>query len=117
MGGRPRKPAALRRLIGREGQVVAGSELPAGCDRPDYLSGTAAQIWEEVAPWATQVGLLDQLNGHLLAAFCLLAGKVRDNPDKLRQGDLTEIRALANMFRLSPAARAKLGLPMQPRRV
>jgi hypothetical protein len=80
-----------------------------GCDKPDWLPESAAMVWDKVAPACTQMGTLNELNGHLLANYCLLAGKQREGRD-LKRPEANEMRILAMMLGLCPVGRKKLGV-------
>jgi phage terminase small subunit len=115
--GRPRKPIHLMAITGKPGQVPGYSGdstkfrrtgLEPGYPKPDYLPETAARIWDQIAPACTQMGTLHELSGHMLASYCLLAGRQVERP--LTSPEVSELRTLSIMFGLCPLGRQKLGI-------
>jgi phage terminase small subunit len=110
-GGRKPKPAWMKFVQGtgtrpnEDAEFVTG--LKPGCDKPDWLPASAAMVWDRVAPACTQMGTLHELNGDLLAAYCIFAGRQREGR-YLKKSEATEMRHLAMMFGLCPIGRQKL---------
>jgi P27 family predicted phage terminase small subunit len=97
---------------------------------PSFLDGAARATWRQVAPALHRLGLLTELDGTILAAFCTAAARWRAAERVLRTEGLTMIvpqgllarpevaiarleRAAAVRFGaelgLTPTARARLG--------
>src|SRR5262245_4073630 len=75
-GGRPRKPNAVKELLGtmkphrrnEDEPVVMAADLTC----PSGLVGEAKAKWEELAPLLDQSGMLVQTDRDTLKAYCLL---------------------------------------------
>jgi phage terminase small subunit len=112
--GRKPKPVALKLLQGNPGRRPLNLDEvrpPVGCEKPDWLPPSASAVWDEVAPTLISMGLLTEIDGDLFASFCLLQGRVRENPMAVKSADLGEIRALSREFGLDPASRSALWAP------
>jgi phage terminase small subunit len=112
-GGRKPKPAWMKFVQGtgarpnEDAEFVTG--FKPGCEKPEWLPESAAIVWDQLAPACTRMGTLHELNGHLLASYCLLAGRQREGRD-LKTSEAREMRHLAMMFGLCPLGRQKLGV-------
>lgn len=74
--GRHAKPDALKLLQGNPGKRKINKQGPTPAPLaetpppPEWLGEWGAEIWEVVAPWLTQAGIMTRTDTHNLAAFC-----------------------------------------------
>jgi P27 family predicted phage terminase small subunit len=57
--------------------------LVATVEAPDYLSGYALDEWHRIAPGLRVMGLLTELDIHILAAYCVSYGRWRETEEKI----------------------------------
>ena len=68
-----------------------------------WPTGTGAKVWRQYAPELVELGLLTGMDVETFSAFCVLAAKMRDHPDRMGPGDFGQLRLLGATFGMSPA--------------
>jgi len=74
--GRHAKPTALKVLQGNPGKRALKKDGPAPAklevtpDPPEWLGDWATEMWQTIAPWLTQTGIMTRTDTHNLAVFC-----------------------------------------------
>jgi phage terminase small subunit len=76
--------------------------------KPSWLDGTAVDVWRQYAPELEEIGLLTSVDVEVFAAFCCLAARMRDNPDRMTATDFGHLRLLGAVFGMSPAERSRI---------
>lgn len=136
--GRPAKPTVLKVLEGTARPNAKAKEpqpLPITPSRPSFLSDEAVAEWDRVVPALERLGLLTEVDGANLAAYCeswavfvAAAIDIRERgvliPGQRGRGELvrnpsvqtmrdaaSSMRAFATEFGLTPQARARMVLP------
>jgi P27 family predicted phage terminase small subunit len=104
-------------------------------EAPDYLTGYAFDEWHRIAPGLRVMGLLTELDIHILAAYCIAYSRWRETEEKLAEmrekdpvtrgllidgrinplvklsrNSATELLRLAGEFGFTPAARTRISL-------
>ncbi len=95
-------------------------------ERPSWLRGYGAALWDQVAPEMVRAGFLDELSAEGFAAYCQTAADLRrlhrlvnrmgmHRALKARVWDAllatqSQFRELANDFLCTPASRAAAGV-------
>jgi len=104
-------------------------------DAPDYLAGYALDEWHRIAPGLRVMGLLTELDVHILAAYCIAYSRWREVEEKLAElrvkapvtrgllingrinqlvklsrNCATKLLRFAGEFGFTPAARTRIGL-------
>jgi P27 family predicted phage terminase small subunit len=140
MRGRRPTPSHLRLLQGNPQHMPINKNEPqpppvATVEAPDYLSGYALDEWYRIAPGLRVMGLLTELDVHILAAYCIAYSRWREVEEKLaemREKDpvtrgllidgkinplvkisrncATELLRFAGEFGFTPAARTRISL-------
>jgi phage terminase small subunit len=108
---RPAKPTALKIIQGNPGKRPLNRHEPkpaSGCEKPKFLKGRAARIWDEYAPELERIGLLTTVDGHVFAAWCTLAAELESQAGKMSAPRIAQMRMLAAAFGLEPSSRARL---------
>jgi phage terminase small subunit len=108
---RPAKPTALKIIQGNPGKRPLNRHEPmpaSGCEKPKFLKGRAARIWDEYAPELERTGVLTAVDGHLFAAWCTLAAELEVQAGKMSAPRIAQMRMLAAAFGLEPSSRARL---------
>ena len=108
---RPAKPTALKIIQGNPGKRPLNQHEPkpaSGCEKPKFLKGRAARIWDEYAPELERIGILTAVDGHLFAAWCILAAELEIQAGKMNVSRIAQMRMLAASFGLEPSSRARL---------
>ena len=113
--GSKHTPTVIRLLTNASRKSVKTNEpKPTSVARkPDWLEGTAAEVWDEYAPQLIQLGLLTGVDVELFAAFCTLAATLRDTPEKMRPAHFGQLRMLSSCFGMSPAERTRFSAPAE----
>lgn len=86
--GRKTTPAALKLIKGNPGKrpVPETPDVPiAAPDKPEYLKGKAAEIWERIVPHLVTAQLCNPLCGEILALLCEAAADYRHAKDMLER--------------------------------
>ena len=140
MRGRRPTPSHLRLLQGNPQHRPINKNEPQPppietIDAPDYLTGYALDEWHRIAPVLRVMGLLTELDVHILAAYCIAYSRWREVEEKLAElrekdpvtrgllidgrinplvklsrNSATELLRLAGEFGFTPAARTRIGL-------
>jgi P27 family predicted phage terminase small subunit len=140
MRGRRPTPSHLRLLQGNPQHRPINKNEPqpppvATVEAPDYLAGYALDEWHRIAAGLRVMGLLTELDIHILAAYCIAYGRWREVEEKLaelREKDpvtrglliegrinplvklsrncAAELLRFAGEFGFTPAARTRIGL-------
>jgi phage terminase small subunit len=102
-------PSVIRLITNASKRGVNPNEpQPEGPVRkPDWLEGTASEVWDEYAPQLTELGLLTSIDTLPFCGLCILAARMRDEPDKMRSCDFGQLRLLAVTFGMAPTERAR----------
>jgi phage terminase small subunit len=111
MPGRKPKPTKLKELLGNPGgrDLNLAEPAPEGKpQKPKFLKGRAAKIWDEYAPQLTAMGVLTSVDSHTFAAWCCLAAEFERAPDRMQAARIAQMRALAAAFGLEASARSRL---------
>jgi P27 family predicted phage terminase small subunit len=73
--GRKPKPTALRLIEGnREHRPINANEpkpSPIAPRPPEYLTGKALSVWQELAPKLERLGILTEVDGLAFSALCI----------------------------------------------
>ena len=142
MRGRKPSPTAIRLLRGNPGRRRLNADEPtptvqADLAAPAWLDVEAQAEWARVAPILGRLGVLSEIDGDALAAYCeswttwkaatqkirqfgmvVKSTKDRDLPIispyvKIAHNALTQMRALLVEFGMTPSARARVhGAPI-----
>jgi phage terminase small subunit len=75
--------------------------------KPEWLQGTASEVWDQYAPELIQLGLLTGMDCETFSAFCVASARMRDTPDSVNAPILNQIRVLGACFGMSPAERTR----------
>tara|TARA_Y100001951_G_scaffold75768_1_gene62802 strand:+ start:73 stop:564 length:492 start_codon:yes stop_codon:yes gene_type:complete len=76
-GGRPRKPAALKRLHGTAKKGEAPAKTPNATGKakvPVGLSAQARRIWKSLGPKLHELGLLTEVDASMFGTYCQAYG-------------------------------------------
>lgn len=135
--GRKRKPDALKKAQGNPGGRPLNESGPiATLGAPDKppLSAIASQEWDDIVPQLMQMGVLTQVDGKALAAYCSTyeqwqqaekmikkyglvtqsMGQLRKNPAVgIKSDALKLMKSFLIEFGLTPSSRSKLHLEPQ----
>lgn len=109
--GAPRKPTALKEIQGNPGKKPLNKREPkprGKVVKPQHVQGKAAQVWRRYAPELVRMGVLKFTDVDMFAAWCCLAAEFRENPTGMNAAKITQFRALASAFGLTPSARGGL---------
>jgi P27 family predicted phage terminase small subunit len=125
--GRPPKPIAAHRLDGTFRRDRHGDDVrePSGKPtRPDWLSDTAAALWESLVPDLEERGIATAADWPELSAMCDWWSRYRQASEALDRVDYADSKAyrlqilagaawknfssVASRFGLNPADRARL---------
>lgn len=114
----PRKPTALRLLAGNPGKRPLPASEPsfAACttERPDWLTGEAAVLWDKLAQALNVNGMLTHASRDNLAVYCDVLGSYIDTRRAGGQADvklLQQIRMMAREFGFTPSSQASVAAP------
>jgi phage terminase small subunit len=113
MRGRKPTPTHLKLVRGNPGRRPLNPSEPKpklGCEKPKFLKGRAARVWDEYAPTLERLGLLTSVDGPMLAAWCLLVAKMERDFESMTATQIAQMRGLAASFGLEPSARARLSV-------
>lgn len=97
--GRHAKPTALKVLQGNPGKRKLNKEVPAPAplaevpDPPQWLGEWAMEMWETIAPWLTQTGIMTRTDTHNLAAFCAAYDRWRQAEAEVAGAGITVVDA------------------------
>lgn len=116
-----------RRPVARDLKLVTGTLKPGrdkgACvsssgrpKRPDWLSDEVRREWNRVVPELQKAGVLSVLDRGMLAVYCSLwaqyaGGERRGVP--IKAALISQMRAIAASFGLTPSDRARLNLQPQ----
>lgn len=136
-GGHNRKPTALKKIEGNAGKRRLNTREPEPAkgapEMPANLPAGAQKEWERIVPLLEGMGVLTQVDGMALAAYCAAvaqwfaaeevigkfglviaearpAGKVlRINPAvRIKSDSLRQMNVFLGQFGLSPSTRSKI---------
>ena len=111
MRGRKPKPTVLKLIHGNPGHRPLNKSEPKpalGAIKPRFLKGRAARIWAQYAPELERLGVLTAVDGHMFAAWCVLAAEFEYDPRMMTASRIAQLRALASSFGLDSSSRARL---------
>ena len=108
MAGRRPKPTALRLVVNASKRPIRDPNPtpPIGCDKPTFLKGRASGVWDRLAPRLISAGVLTELDGDMLAAYCLLVAGMEEDPVNFRK--FATLRQFAACFGLDPTSRSRI---------
>jgi phage terminase small subunit len=109
------KPIRLKLLEGNAGKKRLSGRNPepaAGCAKPDYLTGKAGDVWDELAPHLTAIGVLKAIDAPMFTVLCCLIAKLEDDPMNFRM--YTQLRQFASCFGMDPVSRSRIVLHDDP---
>lgn len=139
--GPPKKPSALRLLEGDTSHRPQNKREPKpallkkALAAPDWLTREGRSVWKRVVPELQRLNLLSKLDLDALGAYCASVGRARKAEAILKRGGLTvkvngqvqrrieigiardswkDARAFAGELGLTPAARTRLEVPLNP---
>ncbi len=111
-GKRP-KPTTLHLIqgTGRPQRLKArGKEATtapiSNTDKPDYLTGRASKLWDEVVPKLYWLVNLDRFK---LGQWCALQARFEQDPVAFPIGLYAPLRLLGSELAMDPTSRARLG--------
>lgn len=110
--GRKPKPTHLRLVTGNPGKrPINEAELqPDGAvEKPKFLKGKPAKVWDRYAPELVALGVLRSVDVHLFALWCGLAAEVEEGADKMVAARMAQYRALSSEFGIGASARSRIG--------
>jgi P27 family predicted phage terminase small subunit len=136
MPGPAPKPTALKRLQGNPGKRRLNQAEPKPrAERmyaPRWLDADAKGAWRAIAPKLQRLGLLTEVDGPTLEAWCALYARWRQAENALKAGGLTyetatgfvrprpeisiatntlkELRLLTAEFGMTPASRSRISI-------
>jgi phage terminase small subunit len=113
--GREPIPTALRLIEGNRSKRPLrdpNPTPPVGCQRPKFLTGRPAEVWNELAPRLAACGILTELDQPMLAAFCILISEMEDDPLNFKK--YQQLRQYASCFGMSPDSRSRLSVSPLP---
>jgi len=133
MRGRRPKPTALKKLQGNPGRRPLNELEPKPARGlppcPDFLQGEARRHWDEIGPQLEAMGVLAEIDGTMLAAYCQAYAQWRDALEKLKLGTIIKapsgypvlspycylankamqiMRGIAQEFGMTPSSRSRL---------
>lgn len=139
MKGRKPVPVEVRKQNGNPSGrplpdvIVAGGKVEK-VEAPSHLTTGQLEVWDEVVPSLSAIGLLDEVDGMMLEALCITVDRAREAGRIIEQegmftptarGGLTlhpavrverdswEVaRKIGEQFALTPVARTRLGLAL-----
>jgi phage terminase small subunit len=114
MRGRPPTPEHLKVVsITRGAKGPKNNLAPTlGCPKPSFLKRHAAgKVWNRLAPQLTELEILTELDGPLLANLCLLIYEMESDPGNMPTARMTEMRRILEAFGMNPITRPRLRLP------
>lgn len=139
MRGRKPKPSHLKLVTGNPGRRPMNNEPvipPALPDAPGWITGTALDEWNRIAPLLAAVGLLTHLDRTAIGCYCLHVGHLLSAQEMLARDGMTvtsptgierpsphwyiAAKATAMVlqwgseFGLSPSSRGRLNVDMIP---
>ena len=112
-------PTALKLLAGNPGKrpFTPNEPMPPGhppvC--PVWLRGPALEEWNRIVPILSKLGVLTSVDNSVLVGYVTTYGEVVDTYKAyrpLKPALLGQMRAFAVELGLTPAARAKLSIPL-----
>ncbi|MFV2949622.1 phage terminase small subunit P27 family [Pseudomonas japonica] len=95
--GRPAKPTALKVLQGNPGKRKLNKSAPAPTPLaevpapPEWLGEWAIEMWETIAPWLTQTGIMTRTDTHNLAVFCAAYDRWRQAEVEVAEAGITVV--------------------------
>jgi hypothetical protein len=106
---------ALKILTGnRSKKPLNPSEPQPGtkpAEKPAFLKGRAAKIWDEYAPKFAAMGTLGDVDGHLLAAWCALTARIEAEGADVAMAVMGRWQSLGASLGIGAAERARIVLP------
>lgn len=96
--GRPLKPTALKVIEGNKGKRAAGKQEPdpeyvTDLSAPEWLTGEAAAVWDEVAPNLRKARLLTTVDVQALGMGCIAIAQYRA-ASKRADGELVKSKTV-----------------------
>lgn len=97
--GRHAKPTALKVLQGNPGKRKLEKKAPTPAslevtpNPPEWLGEWAAEMWETIAPWLTQTGIMTRTDTHNLAVFCAAYDRWRQAEAEVAAKGITVVDA------------------------
>lgn len=83
-------------------------------EKPKYLKGRAARVWDRIAPkleWLTEV------DSDTLALWCGLQAEYESNLADMPSSRISQIRVLAAELGMTASGRARIGASGKPKKV
>ena len=111
--GRRRKPTALHVVEGTFNATRHKDRdkepQPSGkVKKPPFVKGRSAKLWKQYAPDLEAKGVLTAWDVDMFGAWCCLMAELQIEPRLFTAAKLSQLRALASEFGLTPPARARL---------
>jgi len=136
-----KKPTNLKIVQGtfRKDRVNEDEPNPEICvpNPPEHLSDAAKKEWDRISEELCNLGLLSEIDMAMLAAYCQIYGRWVDAEEKLKGEEIVITTQANNLvqnplvgvantalkmmrpflveFGMSPASRAKISAPKQPK--
>jgi len=113
MAGRRPKPSHLKLLEGTARPDRARTAEPQPPDgevqRPAFLKGRAATLWNQYAPACEKMGTLTVVDVPTMAAWCVLMANFERKGAAMQASQIAQMRLLGDALGMSASARAKIG--------
>ena len=77
-------------------------------DKPDFLKGRAAELWDEMLP---EMRWLFKIDRAVFSMWCALQAEFEDGPGGMTAARLTQLRLVAESLGLTRNSRALIGVP------
>ena len=58
-------------------------------DCPEWIDENAKEVWRQVAPWLEGLGLLSEIDQHMLAGYCISVSRLRECEEFLIKNGMT----------------------------
>lgn len=97
--GRHAKPTALKLLQGNPGKRKLDKNAPAPVPLvevpkpPEWLGEWATEMWETIAPWLVQTGIMTRTDTHNLVVFCAAYDRWRQAEAEVAEAGITVVDA------------------------
>lgn len=117
MRGRKPLPTALKLVTNNAGKRKINTREPMPSrtvNKPVFLMGRAAAVWDEYAPELISFDLITSADCHTFAALCCLMAEFEADPGNMVASRIAQMRALWAEFGMTPSARTRLQIPLPP---